>query len=94
MHSSLRVAVLDGVDPSPTNLCAAAALACKSGVTPPAPGGHYCLLRLEIVPNHATAADGSKRAASRLTVRATHAAIGEGIVQSLTAHMGGVLLAK
>jgi len=94
MANSLKVAVLDGVDPSPNNLCASAALACKGGVAPPSPGGHYCLLRLEIVPNHATAADGTKRAASRLTVRATSASIGDGIMQAITAHIGGVLPAS
>jgi AP-2 complex subunit alpha len=91
LSGSLRLAVLEGVDPSPTNVCAAAALATKSGVVPPAPGGHYCLLRHEIVPNHTNAADGSKRAASRLTVRATDMAIADGVMQSLTAQLGDVL---
>ena len=91
LGTALRIAVLEGVDPSPTNLCAAGALAAKGGAMPPAPGGHYCLLLLEIVPNHATGSDGSKRAASRLTVRATSASIGEPMMQALTAQMGGVL---
>ena len=83
----LRLAVLEGVDPSPTNICAAGALACKGGAAPPAPGGQYALLRLEIIPDYATGPDGAKRAASRLTVRATHAALAESLNQSLTAQL-------
>ena len=89
LASALRLAPLEGVDPSPNNVCAAGAIACKSGVMPPAPGGHYALLRLEIIPNYAKAPDGSPRAASRLTCRATHAGIAESIVAALTAHLGG-----
>ena len=94
LSTSLKLAVLEGVDPSPNNLTAAAALACKGGVAPPSPGGHYCLLRLEIVPGHATAPDGTKRSASRLTVRSSSAPIGDGLMQALTAHIGGVLPAS
>ena len=94
LGTNVRLAVLEGVDPSPTNLCAAGALACKGGATPPAPGGHFCLVRLEIVPNHTAGSDGMKRSASRLTVRATSATIGDGLVAALTAHIAGVLPGK
>ena len=87
LSGSVHLAVLEGVDPSPNNVCAAGAVVCKSGVLPPAAGGHYCLLRLEIIPNYAKAADGSPRSASRLTIRSTHKAIGDGLVQALTAHL-------
>lgn len=83
-----RLAVLEGVDPSPTNLCCAGAINVKGTALPPAAGGQYCLLRLEIIPNYTKAADGSPRAASRLTVRATHPLIGEGLVNALTAFLG------
>ena len=66
----------------------AGAIVCKNGPAPPAAGGHYCLLRLEIIPNYAKAADGSLRAASRLTVRATHPAVAEGLAQAMTASLG------
>ncbi len=82
--------MLEGVDPSPTNVCAAAAFNCKGSATPPAAGSNYCLLRLEIIPNHAKAADGSPRAAARLTVRATHAGIAEGVKRVLAAALGGI----
>ena len=61
------------------------------GIAPPAPGGHFCLMRLEIVPDHATAPDGTKRAASRLTVRATNPAIAEGLMIDLAALLGGIM---
>ena len=84
LSGTLHLAVLEGVDPSPTNICAAGALACKGGVAPPAPGGQYILLRLEIIPNYATGADGMKRAAARLTVRGSDALISESLNQALT----------
>ena len=40
--------MLDGIDPLPTNTCAAAVLCLKSAVLPPAPGAVYCLVRLEV----------------------------------------------
>lgn len=87
--TGLRLATLKGVDPSPNNICAAGALALKSGSMPPHAGGHYCLLRLEVIPNYTTAADGTSRAASRLTVRATHIGIAEGLSQCLHAQLAG-----
>ena len=45
--------MLDGIDPLPTNTCAAAVLCLKSAVLPPAPGAVYCLVRLEVPPPHA-----------------------------------------
>ena len=45
--------MLDGIDPLPTNMCAAAVLCLKSAVLPPAPGAVYCLVRLEVPPPHA-----------------------------------------
>lgn len=89
-HPPQHLAVLENVDPSPTNVCAAGALASKAGLVPPAAGSQYHLLRLEVIPNYAKAADGSPRAASRLTVRATHAALAESLVKSLGAQLGGV----
>ena len=91
LQASIHLGVLEGVDPSPSNICAAGALATKMGVAPPAPGGHFCLMRLEIVPDHATAPDGTKRAASRLTVRATNPAIAEGLMIDLAALLGGIM---
>jgi len=87
LATNLKLAVLEGVDPSPNNVCAAGAVLVKNGVAPPAPAGQYALLRLEIIPNYATGADGTPRAASRLTVRATHGAISEALVGALMAHL-------
>ena len=67
----LRLAVLDGVDPVATNVCAAGALALKGAPAPPAAGCSIVLLRLEVNAAFAKAADGTSRAAARLTVRAS-----------------------
>jgi len=89
LSAQVKLAILEGVDPSPNNICAAGAVVCKNGVMPPAAGGHHCLLRLEIIPNYAKAPDGTPRAASRLTVRSTHQAVAETLVAALTAYLGG-----
>lgn len=85
----LRIAVLDGIDPLPTNLCAAAVLCTKSAVLPPAPGSVHCLVRLEVNPNHARTAAGTPRAAARLTVRGSHQPLCESVVRALVAALGG-----
>ena len=87
LSNHIKLAVLEGVDPSPNNICAAGALNCKGAPAPPAAGAKYSLLRLEIIPDYAPGPDGSKRAASRLTVRATDQALADSINQSLTAHL-------
>jgi hypothetical protein len=85
LSDKFHLAVLEGVDPQPNNACAAAAFSCKGGAVPPAPGAHYCLMRLEIIPDYSTAPDGTKRAASRLTARGSHIGITDALNQSLTA---------
>jgi len=89
LSEGLRMAVLDGIDPSPTNMCAAAVVCLKSAVLPPAPGSVYCLVRLEVNPNHARTPAGTPRAAARLTVRGSHQPLCDSVVRALVAALGG-----
>ena len=89
LADGLHFAVLDGIDPRPTNLCAAAVLSLKSAVLPPAPGSVYCLVRLEVNPNHSRTTAGTPRAAARLTVRGSDHALCESVVRALVAALGG-----
>lgn len=84
----VKLAVLEGVDPSPNNICAAGAIVCLNAPMPPAPGSHHCLLRIEIIPGYAKAPDGSPRAASRITARSTSPEAAEMLVGALAAYLG------
>ena len=89
MAEGLRLGVLEGIDPTPTNVCAAGGLCLKSGALPPSTGSIYCLLRLEVNPNFSRSANDTPRAAARLTVRASHPSLSEEIVRTLSAHFSG-----
>ena len=89
LATHVKLAILEGVDPSPNNICAAGAIVCQRTPMPPAPGGHHCLLRIEIIPNYAKAPDGAPRAASRITVRSTSPDVAELLVGALATHLGG-----
>ena len=84
LSERVKLAVLDGVDPAPTNLCAAGSMALKSGVVPPSTGAVICLLRLEVNPNFGPAG------AARLTVRASHQGLADTLVRAVAALFGGV----
>lgn len=129
LSQKLHLAVLDGVDPSPSNVCAAGLLALKvndhlthverfvvilpksssqvahnraphvfqqrvlcfqGGAPAPSDNGHGCLVRLEVNPNFARSPDGTPIGAARLTVRASHPAMSESLVRSVTALFGGL----
>ena len=62
----------------------------RAGRVPPqAPAATYCLLRLEVNPTFARTPADTPRAAARLTVRASHPSLADGIVRALTAQLGG-----
>lgn len=61
----------------------------QAGTVPPSDGGIGCLLRLEVNPNFARAPDGGIVGAARLTVRASHPAMCESLVRSVTALFAG-----
>ena len=89
LSQKIHLAVLEGVDPSPHNLCAAGLMANKVGAPPPSSGGSGCLIRLEVNPNFARGPSGAAIGAARLTVRASHPAISESLVRSVAALFGG-----
>nr|ALD47961.1 alpha adaptin ear domain protein [Isochrysis galbana] len=86
LSSGARLAVLDTVDPVPTNLVASGYLATTSVGAPPDKVANpdaaiFCLVRLEVNP---------QRGAARLTARSRHKPLAEGLVKALAASWGNV----
>jgi len=90
LRNGAHLAVLENVDPIPTNFVAAGSLATRSGAAPPADSSGYSLMRIEVNPNYGRTAQGLPRAAGRLTVRSRSAAVADALVNALAAHFGGV----
>jgi AP-2 complex subunit alpha len=86
LSSGARLAVLENVDPVPTNLVASGYLATTSVAAPPDKVANpdaaiFCLVRLEVNP---------QRGAARLTARSRHKPLAEGLVKALAASWGNV----
>nr|ALD47903.1 alpha adaptin ear domain protein [Emiliania huxleyi] len=80
------LAVLENVDPTPSNLVGAGYLATLASAAPPdkvanASTAIFCLLRLEVNP---------QRGAARLTVRSRHAPLADSLVKAFAAAFGNV----
>ena len=86
LSTGAQLAVLDGVDPVPTNLVASGYLATTSVGAPPDKVANpdsaiYCLVRLEVNP---------QRGAARLPARSRNKTLAEGLVKALAASWGNV----
>jgi AP-2 complex subunit alpha len=91
LSEALHLAVLNGVDPVPSNFVASGSCALRgtgTGANAPA-SGNPCLLRLEVNPNYQRAGGGPPKAAARLTVRSDRG-VAASIVNALAALWGGV----
>jgi len=86
LSAGAGLAILDNVDPVPSNLVAAGYLVTTSVGAPPDKVANpdaavFCLVRLEVNP---------QRGAARLTARSKHAPLAEGLVRALAASWGNV----